>query len=98
MTGRTEEGTTAPVTSLFVRAGQVAGMPATRVIAAETPIVPGEIRPLNQTSSTPAKPAMMPAKNQAKTLCAVTSKPIARMRLGLSRIACSVSPKVERAP
>ncbi len=68
------------------------------LIDGPTAIVPGEIRPLNQTSRMPAAPAIRPASHHANTLCAVTLNPMARIRRGLSRIACRVRPKVERAP
>ena len=37
-----------------------------------TPIDPGEIRPLNQTSRTPADPAITPERKYAITLCQPT--------------------------
>ena len=39
---------------------------------------------------------MRPARKKAKIRCRATSKPSARMRRGLSRIAWSPRPKVER--
>ena len=65
-------------------------------MVAPTPIVPGDTRPLNHTRRTPAVAAMRPARKKAKMRCRATSKPSARMRRGLSRIAWSPSPNVER--
>ena len=41
-------------------------------ITTSTPIEPGEIRPLNQTSKTPAVPAIKPDRKKAIILCQLT--------------------------
>ncbi len=62
-----------------------------------TPTVPGEMRPLNQTYQHAAGAGDDPGEEIGGDAVSVTSKPSARMRRGLSRIAISARPKVERA-
>ncbi len=66
------------------------------LISQLVPTDPGEISPLYQTSSTPPTAAMSPATAYAATRCAVTWKPSALMRRGLSRMPWRATPKGAR--